>query len=140
MPGLVIAALLADAEGGGRVASVETNAKKCAFQRAAVLAMGLRDTAVDVAILNQRLERLGPIEGPRTLTARAFAPLSVILDHVERLQGDVDRMLLLKGKAYATEIADARQRFDFDCEVHPHPVTQDSVLLDIRSFTPRDRR
>ena len=133
-PGLVIAAFLTEREAPSNVVSVEANAKKCAFQRAAVLAMGLRGGNVTVHIRQQRIEDVPQFEHRTVVTARAFASLADILDHADRLGNGVERLLLPKGRAYKDEIAAAQERFTFDFETVPHPTTPDSVLLDIRSF------
>lgn len=133
LPGLVIAALLAEGGEGGSVVSVEANARKCAFQRTAVLEMGLRGMAVTVDIRNTRLEDCGTV-GDAVLTARAFAPTVTVLDHAARLRPR--RLLLLKGERHADELSEAGKRYDVDCTVHPHPIRPGSVALDITAFAP----
>ena len=129
LPGLVIAALAAGDGRNAQVDLVESNAKKCAFQRAAVLEMGLRDNAVTVGIHCRRIEehRTRP-DG--VLTARALAPLADLLDHTRTL--GVDRGLFLKGDRHTEEIEAARERHRFDVEIVPHPLRSGSVLLDVK--------
>ena len=136
LPGLIIALLLAESGDAARLESVEANQRKCAFQRAVVLATGLRDTAVDVGVRAVRLEHYTPPHADMVLTARAFAPLHDILVHVQRLYPRPSRLLLLKGARHREEVEAARRSFTFGLTVHPHPVEQGSVLLDIRSIGP----
>ena len=127
LPGLALGILSADRSARMRVDLVESNAKKCAFQRSAVLQLKLREVA-DVAIHNERIE--DHVCRPDTvLTARALAPLDRLIDHAKRL--GVSRALFLKGERHAEEVAAARQRHDFDVQTVPHPLTPGSVLLDL---------
>ena len=129
LPGLPLA-MLAGGEGRPlRVDLVESNAKKCAFQRAAVLETGLRDGPADVRIHAERLEDHRPV--PNTvLTARALAPLVDLVGHAQRF--GARRALFFKGERHEDEIATARSRHRFDCDVIPHPLRHGSVLLDVR--------
>ena len=129
LPGLVIAMLAAGDGRRTRVDLVEANARKCAFQRAAVLETGLRAGPVAVAIHPVRIEAFAA-DGPHVLTARALAPLDRLLDHMRTLGSS--RALFLKGERYADEIEAARRRHRFDVAVHEHPLRRGSVLLDVR--------
>lgn len=128
LPGLVLAILAADRPEPGRFALVESNAKKCAFQRAAILELGLREQ-VEIAIHNRRIEAYRTSDAT-VLTARALAALDRLIDHMVQL--GVQRGLFLKGENHAAEIAAARNKHRFSVETLPHPLRPGSVLLDIR--------
>ena len=128
LPGLILAILAAGEGKAVRVELVESNAKKCAFQRAAVLELGLR-ADVDVRIVNRRIEEHRATDDA-TLTARALAPLSDLLIHMRTL--GLRRGLFLKGERHVEEIAQAGEASGFVVETIPHPLRQGSVLLDVR--------
>ena len=74
-PGLVVAILLR-ARSGAVVHLIESNARKCAFLREAV-----RETGAPALVHNGRAEEVLPgLEDVDVLTARALAPLPVLLE------------------------------------------------------------
>ena len=99
--------------------------------------MNLRETATKVDIRQTRLEAFVPDVQSYAMTARAFAPLSRILDHAVALKPELRRLLLLKGKQHADEIKNASKLYDMEVRVVPHPTSPGSVLLDIPSFRSR---
>ena len=137
LPGIGLAILLAEGERQGRIDSVESDSRKCAFQRAAVLAVDLRRTNVDVVIHNRRAEGFEPTSPTDVLTARALAPLAKLLDLARTMDPTPSRLLLFKGANHEHEVVEARRRYRFDLETYAHPINEHSVLLDIRNL--RDR-
>ena len=98
-PGLVLAAALPDA----RVALVESSSKKCAFLERAVEAMGLGNVEVVAA----RAEEWGAgIGGCDLVTARAVAPLNVLVEYAAPLLCGGGALLAWKGRRDASEEAD----------------------------------
>lgn len=78
VPALVLAA----ARPAMRVAAVESNARKCAFVAATAAAMGLRN----VEVVNSRVEEWeAGREACAAVTARALAPLSVLVEYAAPL-------------------------------------------------------
>jgi 16S rRNA (guanine527-N7)-methyltransferase len=98
-PGLVLAAALPEAA----VALVESSRRKCAFLERAVAAMELDD----VAIVCDRVETWRAGAGAHDLvTARAVAPLSVLVEYAAPLLRAGGALVAWKGRRDAREEAD----------------------------------
>jgi len=98
-PGLVLAAALPYAQ----VALVESSAKKCAFLERAAGAMGLQN----VVAVPERAESWSAGMGSRDLvTARAVAPLNVLVEYAAPLLGEGGALVAWKGRRDQTEEAD----------------------------------
>jgi 16S rRNA (guanine527-N7)-methyltransferase len=98
-PGLVLAAALP----GAQVALVESVAKKCAFLTRAAEAAGLPN----VAVVNARAEEWDAgREAHDVVTARALAPLNVILEYAAPLLAVGGSVVAWKGRRDAAEEAD----------------------------------
>ena len=98
-PGLVLAAALPDAE----VALVEANGRKCAFLARAAEAMGL----ANVRVVAERAESWPEGLGTRDLvTARAVAPLAVLVEYAAPLLDLGGTLVAWKGRRDAAEDAD----------------------------------
>lgn len=100
-PGLVLAAL-----GVPDVHLVESDARKCAFLREAARSLG-----VTVEIHHGRIEDATPFIAD-IVTARALAPLSVLLDLGERFIGPHTICLFLKGKGVDEELTKVGERWN----------------------------
>lgn len=99
-PGLVLAAALPDAA----VALVEANARKCAFLERAVEEMGVRN----VEIVAERAESWPEGIGSRDLvTARAVAPLTVLIEYAAPLLTRGGALVAWKGRRDPEEERDA---------------------------------
>ena len=96
-PGLVLAAMLP----GVAVTLHEATAKKCAFLRAAADRMGL-----SVSIENARMEEL-PHRAFDVVTARACAPLPLLLEYAHSFVGPNSVCLFLKGQKVGSELTEA---------------------------------
>ena len=98
-PGLVLAAALPGAE----VALVESNRRKCEFLERATAEMGLEN----VVVVAERAESWSDGMGARDLvTARALAPLSVLVEYAAPLLAAGGALLAWKGGRDAVEEAD----------------------------------
>jgi 16S rRNA (guanine527-N7)-methyltransferase len=125
-PGLILAVLLKETP-GAQVHLVESNTKKCGFLRHMT-----REFALPATIHNQRIEAvIGGFSSIDLVTARALAPLALLLDLALPLLARDTRAMFHKGRDHVAEIAVARGAFDFDLLVHPSQTDADGVLLDI---------
>lgn len=97
-PGLVLAAML---EGRMAVTLHDSTAKKCAFLTAAAQRMG-----VAVTVRNARMEELPP-QAFDVVTARACAPLPLLLEYAHSFVGPNSVCLFLKGQNVASELTEA---------------------------------
>jgi 16S rRNA (guanine527-N7)-methyltransferase len=127
-PGLILAILLAETP-ESRVHLVESNGKKCAFLRHIVRTLSLNAT-----VHNDRIEDvINTLRKPDIITARALAPLPLLLQlALPQLSNNVPGFFH-KGRDHAHEIAAARGEFNFDLLVHPSRVDSGSVILEIRN-------
>jgi 16S rRNA (guanine527-N7)-methyltransferase len=131
-PGLVIAIL--ETECGGTVYLVESDSKKAAFLRRAILT-----TAAPAVVLQGRIEAVIPAwKGPLDIvTARALAPLDRLLELVSPLVADGARAAFPKGRGYRREIDQAAKSWDFDLVKHKSKVEDDAVILEITRLRAR---
>ena len=98
-PGLVLAVALP----GAQVSLVESSAKKCAFLARAAEAMGLQN----VEAVASRAESWSEGAGTRDLvTARAVAPLNVLVEYAAPLLAQRGALVAWKGRRDAAEEAD----------------------------------
>jgi 16S rRNA (guanine527-N7)-methyltransferase len=98
-PGLVLASALPDA----RVSLVESSSKKCAFLEQAVETMGLQN----VEAVSSRAEEWSAGMGRCDLvTARAVAPLNVLVEYAAPLLAEGGALVAWKGRRDAADEAD----------------------------------
>jgi 16S rRNA (guanine527-N7)-methyltransferase len=108
LPGLVLAIL-----GLPEVHLVEADQRKCVFLREAA-----RITAAKVQIHPLRLEAC-PRFAVDLVTARAFAPLSDLLDQAEDFVDTHTILLVLKGKTVREELTEAGKAWKMRATLHP---------------------
>lgn len=127
LPALVVAALARDSRPTLRVAAVESDTRKCAFMATAAREMGL---SVDV-----RAVRVEALSGPFDIvSARAFAPLPVLLDHAARLLAPGGVGLFPKGAQAEGELTAARERWTFDLRRHSSVTDPHASILTVREI------
>lgn len=133
-PGVVTAILLAEA-GSGWVDLVESNNKKCAFLRMALLQTNARGAVHPLRIEDAHKT----LPAPDVISARALADLDRLMEfsYPWSVQNDTMKMLFHKGRDYQTEIDKARGRWAFDLVIHESVVEADSVILEIASLERR---
>ncbi|QLF68854.1 16S rRNA (guanine(527)-N(7))-methyltransferase RsmG [Peteryoungia desertarenae] len=133
-PGIITSIVLAE-HGEGHVDLVESNNKKAAFLRMALLQTQGRGSVHTIRI-EDAAEK---IQAPDLISARALAELDLLLRFVEPWSKDNRnlRCLFHKGRDYQAEVDKARGRWDFDLIIHRSAVEEDSVILDISSLQRR---
>ncbi|MEX2319601.1 MAG: 16S rRNA (guanine(527)-N(7))-methyltransferase RsmG [Bauldia sp.] len=132
-PGLVVAIVGAP---GTHVDLVESNARKCAFLRAAI-----RETGSPARVHEGRAEDLlgSWVEPVDRLVARAVAPLRRLLALCEPLMEKGVPAAFHKGQDFRAEIAEASQSYDFDLLEHPSRVGE-GVILEIANLRRKPRQ
>jgi 16S rRNA (guanine527-N7)-methyltransferase len=99
-PGLALAVALPDAQ----VALVESVQRKCAFLERAVAALGL----INVTVVNARAESWpAGLDAHDVVTARAVAPLTVLIEYAAPLLRSAGTLVAWKGRRDPDEEADA---------------------------------
>jgi 16S rRNA (guanine527-N7)-methyltransferase len=98
LPGLV----LAMACPGSRFVLLDSAGKKCRFMRHVVAKLGLPN----VEVVEVRVESYAPASGFDTVISRAFASLADFVRLAGHLAGPRGRLLAMKGRLAAAELAD----------------------------------
>ncbi len=125
-PGLVVAVLARELLPDLHVTLVESDLRKATFLRQAAHALGLQLT-----VCCDRIEAIPSLQAD-VLSARALAPLSELLAHVEKHLSADGVALFPKGERHAEEIAEARKRWSFDLAVRPSVADSEAAVLLIR--------
>ncbi len=126
-PGVVLACALADRP-DAMVHLVERNAKKAAFLREALRVTGGRG-AVHLSDIVNFVDSNPPAAD--YITARALAPLNVLLGLVAPLIGQGARALFLKGQDVEAELTEATKYWNIRSKLHPSRTSMDSRVVEI---------
>lgn len=126
-PGLVLAAMRPDLA----VTLHEATAKKCGFLRAAAERMG-----VTVAVVNARMEDL-PGQAFDVVTARACAPLPLLLEYAHSFVGPNSVCLFLKGQNVGAELTDATKYWNMQVSQVPSQTDPSGAIVTVRELGPR---
>jgi 16S rRNA (guanine527-N7)-methyltransferase len=136
LPGLELASALPDA----RVALVESARRKGAFIERCIAAMGLLNAEVVTARAEDWRDGLGMCD---VVTARALAPLNVLLEYAAPLLRDGGHLVAWKGRRDEDEERDgagAASRLGMSIEevrrVMPFPEAHDRHLVVARKIAP----
>jgi 16S rRNA (guanine527-N7)-methyltransferase len=114
-PGVVLACVMAEFEGAA-VHMVERNAKKAAFLREALRVTG----GAGVIHLSDIGDYVDSLRTPvDCVTARAVAPLHMLLDYVEPLVKCGTKALFLKGQDVESELTEATKYWNISPHLHP---------------------
>jgi 16S rRNA (guanine527-N7)-methyltransferase len=132
-PGLVIACALAD-QPGATVHLVESNGKKAAFLREAV-----RITGAPAVIHAERIEKFvdGFCGRSDAVTARALAPLKVVLDQSLKLLTAGALGLFPKGQDVDTELTEATKYWNINADLAPSRTDSQGRIVLVRALERR---
>lgn len=122
-PGVVLAIM------GWRVTCIESIGKKAAFLSALKQDLDLPNLTVYHGRVEDFVRQLPAKSDNLVFTARAFASLTKILDYVCSTKC---RLFLLKGREIESEIAAAKQYYDFEYDLTPSK-TGDGFIISIRN-------
>ena len=131
-PGIVTGILLAGV-GDGWVHLVESNNKKAAFLRTAILETGARGSVHAIRIEDAP----AAIDRCDAISARALADLDLLMEFgLPWAERNADlRFFLHKGRDYQREIDKALGRWRFDLVKHASIVEPDSVVLELSNLS-----
>lgn len=122
LPGLVHAIMRPDLD----VTLVESDQRKATFLRTVARELSLGN----VRVLSERIEKLDQLD-VANVSARALAPLPLLMSYVSRhLRGD-GTAWLMKGKNWKTEVDEARQMWNFNMIAHPSETELGAAILQI---------
>ena len=120
-PGAVVAIMASSEQ---RTVLIESDQRKAAFLRTIA-----RETR-PFEVIARRIEDTDPQEAD-VVSARALAPLPVLLGYVSRHLKPGGLAVLPKGKKAKDEIREALEHWRFDCEIYPSQTDPDAVVLTI---------
>ena len=126
-PGIVLACALAD-QPDSAIHLVERNAKKAAFLREA-----LRVTDSPGVVHHTEIQNFVDRDPPAAdyITARALAPLNVLLTLATPLIRHGAKALFLKGQDVAAELTEATKYWTVRSKLHPSRTSPKSWILEI---------
>lgn len=128
-PGLIIGTMIAERPDAS-IDLVESNRKKTAFLQAVVGELGL-----PAKVHSKRIEDVhGVIRAPEILSARALAPLPLLLELSAPWLEQSTVALFHKGRDYRQEIQDSAHQWRFDLVEHPSLTDAQGVILEIRNL------
>lgn len=125
LPGLVIAILRPELQ----VTLVEQDQRKAAFLKEAKRALGLMNVtvaAMDIAKLEQKFDMV---------TARALAPLHVLLGMAKPLMEEGAVCIFPKGENYANELREAATKWRFEHSLKASATNAQASLITITKLT-----
>jgi 16S rRNA (guanine527-N7)-methyltransferase len=133
-PGIVLACALADQEGAS-IQLVERNAKKAAFLREA-----LRVTGASGSVYLGDIENFVDSNPPPAdyITARALAPLNVLLTLTAPLVARGAKALFLKGQDVEAELTEATKYWSIESELHRSRTSPNSWILEIDQVSAKE--
>ncbi|MFZ7091003.1 16S rRNA (guanine(527)-N(7))-methyltransferase RsmG [Primorskyibacter sp. 2E233] len=124
-PGMVIAILAAELKPQLEVVLVESDARKATFLRTVA-----RKTMVKAIVITDRIERTKPLDA-QLVSARALAPLPLLLGYVARHLSADGSAYLLKGANWESELTAAQELWNFQSTPHKSITDPNSVILEI---------
>lgn len=135
-PGVVLACAMTDA--GGIVHMVERNGKKAAFLREAVRVTGGSGQVHAKGIEELDIENFGDSSAGTVdcVTARALAPLHLLLGFAEPSVKQGARALFLKGQDVGSELTEATKYWNIEPKLH-HSLTGDGWVVEIEKIVRR---
>jgi 16S rRNA (guanine527-N7)-methyltransferase len=133
LPGLVIACALAD-KAGARVHLVESNAKKAAFLREAARQVGA-PALVHAVRIEDFVKNFK--ERPDVVSARALAPLEVLLELAHPLLKTGAKGLFPKGQDVDAELTQASKCWSMDVELVPSKTNSPARIVVVRGLRRR---
>ena len=128
-PGLVVAIMARDTHPQLRVTLVESDQRKATFLRTVA-----REAGTEVAIRAERAETLAP-QNADVVSARALAPLPLLLGHVHRHLKPGGAAILPKGANADKELEEALATWRFKVQKTPSKTDPQAVILTIGELT-----
>lgn len=122
-PGLVVAILAAERRPDLRVTCLESDLRKATFLRSVI-----RETGIDATVIAGRIEQAAPL-GADILSARALAPLDILLGYAERHLKPGGTALFPKGANHAEEVAQALATWTFRLDTYPSKTDPAATIL-----------
>ena len=128
-PALVVAALARELAPALEVILVESDRRKSAF-----LMTVIRELDLKARVIAERIETVAPL-GADFLSARALAPLSMLLTFSERHLARGGICVFPKGESWRDELAEVDKSWSFELECHPSETDSAAQILILKGVT-----
>jgi 16S rRNA (guanine527-N7)-methyltransferase len=122
LPGVVIALLATELAPELDVSCVESDQRKAVF-----LGVVSRETGVPFRVIADRIEHVPPL-GAAILSARALAPLDVLMGYAARHLAPNGLAVFQKGARHQKERLDAEKNWRFDVQTFTSNTDTDAVI------------
>lgn len=127
-PGIIVSILRPET----RVILLESDQRKAAFLRTA-----RRELDLNAEVISRRIEEAAPL-GADVVSARALAPLPLLLAYAARHGGEGARFLFSKGEAWESEHELASITWSYDLDVIDGPPESNGKILHITNLRQRN--
>lgn len=129
LPGIVVAAVLAETVPDCAVHLVEADSRKATFLREAS-----RQLSISTVVHGERIEKLAPLTAD-VVSARALASLPTLFDlsYSHLAPGGIS--LFLKGESWPDEVKDAQKEWNFAFTPHKSLTAKGSAIIEVRELT-----
>lgn len=134
LPGIVLAAHYREANPKTKFCLIESDKRKCAFLR-----MMASRFSLNVEVLQCRIEDAPP-QNSSIVSARALAPLTVLMKMAMRHVNAEGLSIFPKGADFAAEIEHAKRDWEFDFEAHSSQTDDNSKILLVSNLKRRALR
>ncbi|WP_295810529.1 16S rRNA (guanine(527)-N(7))-methyltransferase RsmG [uncultured Nitratireductor sp.] len=127
-PGAIMSILLAEKRDSA-VHLIESNRKKASF-----LVSALNEVGITPRVHAKRIEDChGLVQTPQIVTARALAPLPLLIELTEPWLSKGARGLFHKGRDYRREVEESGNTWRFDLVEHEDKVDAAAIILEVRN-------
>jgi len=133
MPGIIISIMLKNLKNFVKIQLYEKSHHKSVFLRDVS-----RDLNLNTEVIQQNIFEAQNLESG-TIMARAFKPLPIILDLVNKNFNSYKNLILFMGKNGEKILEETLKDWDFDFEKKKSITSEDSFLLNIKNIKKRIR-
>ena len=128
MPGIIISIMLKNLKNSTKVHLYEKSHHKSAFLRKVS-----RDLKLNTEVIQENIFEAQNLESG-TIMARAFKPLPVVLDLINKNFNSYKNLILFMGKKRKKILEETLKDWDFDFEKKKSITSEDSFLLNIKNI------
>ncbi|MEE6207038.1 MAG: 16S rRNA (guanine(527)-N(7))-methyltransferase RsmG [Alphaproteobacteria bacterium] len=128
-PGIVLAILLQEQNPQAHITLVESITKKALYLKNVAENLGLNS----VEVVNNRVEN-AVFKKVDMITARAVASTDILCGYADKIGNKNTEMLLLKGRSFADEEAEAGKRWIYTREIYKNKYSDDGVIVRIKNI------
>ena len=128
MPGIIISIMIKNIKNSAKIELYEKSHYKSAFLRKVS-----RDLKLNTEVIQKNIFEAQNLESG-TIMARAFKPLQVVLDLVNKNFCNYKNLILFMGKNGEKTLADAQKFWEFDFEKKKSITNENSFLLSIKNI------